>query len=111
MQRFVRAVRSSALAPGSALRVVLDGHEVALFRTADGGTYAIEDRCPHQYAPLSEGQLTGTVVRCRLHGWSLDVRTGRPPVGQWPCVRAYPVRIEQDWVLVGLGPAPDAGGG
>ncbi len=78
---------------------------VAVFALADG-VYAIEDRCPHQYAPLSDGTLEGTVIRCAWHGWRFDVRTGRPPVGAFPCVKRFATRVREGWVEIDL----DGGG-
>ncbi|WP_267124835.1 Rieske 2Fe-2S domain-containing protein, partial [Xanthomonas sacchari] len=53
-----------AVAPATALRrqplavSVMDRH-AAIARCADGGLLALEDRCPHRYAPLSAGCATG----------------------------------------------------
>jgi nitrite reductase (NADH) small subunit len=89
---------------GLGVEVPASGGEVvpvAIFRTPEG-VFAIEDACPHQLAPLHDGALTGTVVACALHGWVFDVRTGKPPVGEFPCVRRFDVRVEDGWVLVDL---------
>lgn len=48
---------------------------VALYR-AEGQWCAIADRCPHAGAPLSTGELDGTVVTCTAHGSQFDVRSG-----------------------------------
>jgi nitrite reductase/ring-hydroxylating ferredoxin subunit len=41
-----------------------------------GSLYAVEDRCPHAGAVLSEGELDGSVVTCPRHGSQFDVRDG-----------------------------------
>ena len=48
-------------------RKLLD-RDVALFRDADGTVHALEDRCPHRFAPLSEGKIKGDSIECPYHG-------------------------------------------
>src|ERR1700729_671601 len=49
-------------APGAIhARTIID-QPIALYRTADGGLAALEDRCCHRLAPLSMGRLEGGVV-------------------------------------------------
>ena len=49
---------------------------VAVFRTADGEVFALEDRCPHQGGPLSQGIVHGRSVTCPLHNWVISLETG-----------------------------------
>jgi len=63
------------LKSGESRVVDVDGQEVALFNV-DGAAYAISNRCAHRGGPLSRGHLEGTAVRCPLHGWLFDLRTG-----------------------------------
>ncbi|RME70705.1 MAG: Rieske (2Fe-2S) protein [Planctomycetota bacterium] len=100
-----RVLRSEALPEGAGRGVqVFDGTralELALFRTG-AGLFAIENVCPHQGAPLHDGRLEGTLLRCRWHGWPFDLRTGRPPVGAFPCVRTFAVEERDGWIRVRL---------
>ncbi|GAA4962887.1 bifunctional 3-phenylpropionate/cinnamic acid dioxygenase ferredoxin subunit [Kineococcus glutinatus] len=52
---------------------------IAVFNVS-GELHAIEDRCSHQRAWLSEGYLEeeDCAVECPLHASSFDLRTGRP---------------------------------
>ncbi|MGH7060450.1 MAG: nitrite reductase (NAD(P)H) small subunit [Stellaceae bacterium] len=52
-------------------------HPVAVFRTADDGIFALINHCPHRGAPLSEGFIHGCVVTCPLHGWTIDLESGK----------------------------------
>ena len=45
---------------------------VILWRTQAGCAIAMEDRCPHRYAPLSIASLQGDEVRCGYHGMQFD---------------------------------------
>lgn len=85
---------------------------VMLFRKADGGVVALEDRCAHRHLPLSLGTVEGDQVRCGYHGMAfgdggacVDVpgQTSIPPEAR---VRAYPVIEKYNWIWIWMG-APD----
>jgi len=38
--------------------------------------FALENRCPHMGAPLSEGEIVDNCVCCHDHGWIIDLDTG-----------------------------------
>ncbi len=48
-------------------RTVMD-IPLALFRDYGRAPVALFDRCPHRFAPLSEGSLRGGAVMCKYHG-------------------------------------------
>jgi nitrite reductase/ring-hydroxylating ferredoxin subunit len=48
---------------------------IALYHIG-GELYAVEDRCPHAGATLSEGEVDGSIVTCPRHGSQFDVCTG-----------------------------------
>jgi phenylpropionate dioxygenase-like ring-hydroxylating dioxygenase large terminal subunit len=80
------------------------GEPVALFRTSSGRLAAFEDRCPHRFAPLSLGRISGEHLICGYHGIEFD-RSGTcvhiPQQEHIPaamCVRPYPV--EERWGVV-----------
>ena len=52
-------------------RVVFETHLV-LWRSGDGSPVALEDRCAHRGAPLSEGVVVGGLLGCPYHGWTYD---------------------------------------
>lgn len=88
------------------------GGDIAIFRTADDGIFALGNRCPHRGGPLSEGIVYGQTVACPLHNWCMDLANGRakaPDEGQVP---TFATRIEQGQVWVNTEPrlpAEDAG--
>lgn len=86
------------------LRRRIIGEPILLYRGEDGGVFALTDRCPHRFAPLSAGTLEGDTVRCTYHGLAFD-RSGqcvhnpfseRLPKGA--TVRAWPVQ-ERDRIV------------
>ena len=51
--------------------------------------------CPHRGGPLANGRLDGHVVACPWHGWTFDVRTGRPDHPGEHGVAAYEVQVRR----------------
>jgi nitrite reductase/ring-hydroxylating ferredoxin subunit len=92
-QRHLVANRAD-IESGAGLRVVVDGHEIALFKI-DGEILAVDDVCTHAYASLSEGQIDGYSIECPNHAGRFDLRTGRalnPPAVQ--DIRVYSVSVD-----------------
>jgi nitrite reductase/ring-hydroxylating ferredoxin subunit len=83
-------------------RVVLkkdgEGCRYACVREGDR-VHAIDDRCPHQGYPLSQGSVKGGVLTCEWHNWKFELATGACTFGGEP-VRRYPTRVEAGRVYV-----------
>jgi phenylpropionate dioxygenase-like ring-hydroxylating dioxygenase large terminal subunit len=56
----------------SGLRRIVLGEPLLLYRKADGKPVALEDRCCHRQAPLSNGRIRGDLVECGYHGLVYD---------------------------------------
>ena len=98
--RFVPAIKASALSPGEMTWVAVDRERV-LVANVDGTFYALQDVCGHRQAPLSKGTLAGHVIECALHFAQFDVRTGKLLSGPISAdVPTWEVRIEGDTVYV-----------
>ncbi len=93
-------------------RTIID-QPLVLYRTADG-IVALEDRCPHRFAPLSLGRLEGDALRCMYHGlkFAPDGKCieipGQKLIPQSACVRRFPLRVVGSWVWVWMGDADKA---
>ena len=83
---------------------------VVLFRRSDGTATALQDRCPHRFAPLHMGRLVDDVIECAYHGLRFDCSgkcTFNPHGnGQIPPrvqVRSYPLieRYRLLWIWMG----------
>jgi nitrite reductase/ring-hydroxylating ferredoxin subunit len=96
---FVRAAMLDQVPPGTAMTVCVNGTEVALFNV--GGTvYALQDACAHAGSSLGAGELDGTVVRCRGHGWKYELRTGFVCGIDGFGVPTYPVKVVGGQILI-----------
>lgn len=88
--------------------VSVNGYEIAIFNL--GGRFvAMENRCPHRGGPLADGIVSATgeavTVTCPLHNWRIAVDCGqvvKPPEQEAPCVRTFPVRVEDGFVTIQL---------
>lgn len=88
--------------------VCIGRREIALFHLPEGFR-AIDNRCPHNLGPLCDGMTKGTTVVCPLHGWNINLETGKVlkpdvPVG----VTTYPVRVQDGIVEIQLPEAKEA---
>ncbi|MEL6716763.1 MAG: Rieske 2Fe-2S domain-containing protein, partial [Planctomycetota bacterium] len=106
------------LEPGRVDRVQVGARAVALYLDGDGAPAALEDRCPHRAARLSDGRVTESgTLECLYHGWEFE-RDGRcTGAPQQPADRALPARacarpvelcVEQG-IVWAWGGAPGAG--
>ncbi|GLC41145.1 hypothetical protein PLESTF_000801600 [Pleodorina starrii] len=85
------------------------GIPLALWRDKQGAWHAVEDKCPHRLAPLSEGRIESDgTLQCSYHGWQFDGRGACTHIPQLcsddkahqvacasrrSCVRAFPTQI------------------
>src|SRR5436305_566446 len=60
--------RPHELEAGKPFAITILGERIVIWRTADGGLHALEDRCVHRLAPLSLGRCEGERLRCMYHG-------------------------------------------
>jgi nitrite reductase/ring-hydroxylating ferredoxin subunit len=64
---------------------------------------AVPGVCPHEDVGLADyGELCGTTLRCRVHGFEFDVQTGRCEHDPRLHLRRYPVTVIGDEVWVDL---------
>lgn len=74
--------------------------DIAVFRTAAGRVYAIDDRCPHRGGPLSQGIVHDDFVTCPLHNWVINLATGKAEGADSGCVATFPIRIQDGRLLL-----------
>jgi phenylpropionate dioxygenase-like ring-hydroxylating dioxygenase large terminal subunit len=109
------------LDPGRPTALTLLGQPLCIWRDGEGEWRALEDRCSHRLAPLTEGRVEadGTLL-CSYHGWRFNGEgqcTSIPQAADGAaeatacassrsCVQSYPVQIQQGmlWVWGDKGP-------
>jgi precorrin-3B synthase len=98
---FTFAAHESQLSDATGLAVEIAGKEYALFRI-DGQVHAIDNACPHEGAPLAQGEVAGGVVTCPWHGWTFNACSGCSidPAGK--NVASYPTKVEDGRVFVAV---------
>ena len=99
------ACSTSDVKPGSAIRVEIEGHRLAIVRVDESGWYVIGDLCTHAEASLSEGDVwpDELEIECPMHGAVFSLVTGEPqtlPATQ--PVPTYEVRVDGNEVKVTL---------
>ena len=73
---------------------------IAVFRTAEDEVFAVDDRCPHNGGPLSEGIVHGRAVTCPLHNWVIGFEDGMVQGADEGAVGTYAAKVEGGRVLV-----------
>ncbi|BBH20277.1 assimilatory nitrite reductase [NAD(P)H] small subunit [Paenibacillus baekrokdamisoli] len=83
--------------------VIIEGQEIAIFRTSDGNVYALANKSPHpKGGPLAEAIVSGHYIYDPLHDWKIDLTSGAvqaPDTGQ---VATYPVIVKNDDIQIGF---------
>jgi phenylpropionate dioxygenase-like ring-hydroxylating dioxygenase large terminal subunit len=110
---------SADIAPGALYARTLLDTPLVFFRTATGDVAALDDTCPHRFAPLSKGSIAGDgTIECGYHGLRFNGAGacvhnphGNHNIPEAARVRSYPVieRHSIAWIWMGSGAAkPDA---
>lgn len=102
------ATSAVALRPGKPLKVAWSRTTIVLYRKADGQPVAMDNRCPHRWAPLSDGRIQGDNIICPLHGFAFCPRghlvdpPGKPPNPGVGTAQTYPTqeRDGQVWIRI-----------
>lgn len=80
---------------GGPLGRTLLGDPIVLYRASSGAPAALQDRCPHRFAPLSMGRIRGDELECGYHGLRFNAagacaHNPHGPIPPRARVRAYP---------------------
>lgn len=78
-----------SLAPGSAIKVVIDDIPIAVVRESSGDVHALGDRCSHGEISLSEGFVEDDTIECWAHGSKFGLADGTPR--NFPAFEPVPV--------------------
>ncbi len=99
--QFQTVARVGEIPEGEGRVFEVEDRMIAVFLD-QGHYYAIDDACPHQGAPLSDGVVFDKSVTCTWHGWRFSLEDGRHLEGTRCRVSTYPVRVEGDEIQVSV---------
>lgn len=89
-------------------RTIMD-EPIVLFRNSHGQAGALEDRCCHRGAPLTEGVIAPDGLQCGYHGLTFDVNgnctvnPGEPIDSDRLQIRSYPIVERQQFIWIWMG--------
>jgi nitrite reductase/ring-hydroxylating ferredoxin subunit len=89
--------------------VFREGSKQILVLGIDDKVFALDNRCPHEGYPLSQGKTEGKscVLTCNWHNWKFDLESGKCLVGG-DNVRTYPTSIKDKKIHIDLSdPSPE----
>jgi nitrite reductase/ring-hydroxylating ferredoxin subunit len=94
--RPVRIHGADSLPEGKSLRLEFGdprkGGAIVILCRVGGRLHAVDAVCPHERGELDEGPLVdGKYVRCPVHQFQFDPRSGRPVIGMCPSAQTYRV--------------------
>jgi vanillate O-demethylase monooxygenase subunit len=105
------AAWSDEVGDGGVLGRTILKEAVVLYRKANGEVAALEDRCPHRFAPLSMGKVVhGDRIQCPYHGLEMDASGacvhnphGNRNIPSRARVKSYPVveKHKAIWIWMG----------
>ena len=104
--KWVEVCRYDDLLPERGVAALVDGHQVAVFRTYDGEVFAVGNTDPFSGANVLSRGLVGTrgdvpVVMSPMYKQAIALATGRGVDDPTVAVPVWPVRIVGDVIQVG----------
>jgi nitrite reductase/ring-hydroxylating ferredoxin subunit len=97
----VRICSVEEIPSGEVRAFTVEGYDIAVFNTGDE-FFALENRCPHMGAPLSEGEIVDNCVCCHDHGWIIDLDTGEVVDREGEMAATFPLIIRDGEIYVQL---------
>lgn len=92
--------------PGEGQTFLVDGREIAVFRSREDEVWATQARCPHKAGLLADGIVGDGKVICPLHSYRFDLATGTALGNACHSLATYRTTITDDRrVLLWLSPA------
>ena len=93
---------------GILARTIMD-EPIAFFRDASGKVGAVEDRCCHRGAALTDGKVIETGLQCGYHGLVFNGKgqcveiPGQDAIPPMAKIKSYPIVEKQEFVWIWMG--------
>ncbi len=99
-EEIARVARSRLV--GGLVRVEHPPYDVVVGLGTDGMPFALEDACPHSGASLAAGCVREDVIVCPMHGWEIELSSGRvrTAAGAGRTTPVFEVSLDEDDVVV-----------
>lgn len=105
MEQWVEVGAIDRMAEGAPSLCKADGRRFVCVRRGEE-VHALDDRCPHQGYPLSQGTVNGGVLTCQWHNWKFELESGECTFGG-EAVRRYPSRVVEGRVFLNVAVDPE----
>lgn len=99
MSNYVTIAKIQDLKPGTTKSFPVQGKPIAIYN-CQGKFYATSNICQHEGGFLDEGELTGYIITCPLHGWEYNVENGECLTAPGADLRTYPLHIMGDEIQI-----------
>lgn len=97
---FERACSLDDVWEGDMKECQVGGTTVLVVHAQGGHIGAFSALCPHQEFPLIQGLLEGRLLTCSAHMWEFDAVTGAGVNPVECALTRYPVKVEDEQILV-----------
>ena len=101
MKNFYPVALIDEIIPGKGLKVKLKKKTIAIFRLKDK-IFAIQNKCPHQNADLSNGYIRNKKLYCYLHHWAFNLADGSYDFNPEMHLKIYETKVEDGMICIGL---------
>lgn len=100
-ERWYPLIEEEAFPAEGKLATVINRWHVLAAKTEEG-LFAVNDRCTHQAARLSDGRIRRGAVMCALHGARFEIATGKCLGSAYRSLRTFPVRVRDGMIEVAV---------
>lgn len=99
-KEWIKIMKLSDLPIQIGKEVYVKEKSIALFHLSNGDVRAIENCCPNDHGPLSEGIVSGEYVFCPLDDWKISLVTGEVQKPDNGCVKVYETEIKENYIYL-----------
>lgn len=102
MSPFIKLATKSELPATNEAKEFTCGNKEICVANVNGEFSAMDNSCLHQGGPLGQGMIEKGKIVCPWHAWAYDPKTGEAAHNKNAKVAVYPIKIENDDVLIEL---------
>jgi len=101
LKKYYPVASISDIISGKGLKIKIKKNSIALF-IHKGKLYAVQNKCPHQNADLSDGYIMNNKLYCSLHHWAFDLVDGAYAFNHDMRLKTYETKIENNMIFICL---------